>query len=712
MSAAIPYPEHLTIRVGENTTFTSEDYPVLRRKHGKYVVLLLRGADGIGACLAVTAIVHVGILVRHMKVVPASAVAKYLTSDEYSLIEPYKEVLVCAPPIDAEKAIILADIAMSEEHFFQTKLLVIASLASILGCTPERIANIVDEMTRYLISGASAFWHRAEEGSLPTGEWNIYTRGGELPQPDRLTNAIKGFANHSVRVYPPLPPVDDGEVDALLRIHDMLFEQGLPLEAGRLITEALRSPMFAHLCHRPDLFAKDRCPPLQVSWSDFGPWLLNILFSDEASHAARRGHARSSVPVTLEAMYMLTLEEVLALGVPKSPLSLEDAFWRLDTYAGGYLAELDLTHTIITGSAIAAALCTTDVEAEFGFHYCQCVGNKDLSPSLQQLVYSVSEELTKGCAPAAAAEAPAAEAPAAAGAEESKYWTYRRLRFKSYIDAHYPPTRTVFRDPRDREEYIRLTALIRKHPKNVTVEYETSTTDGGAISLKLTARYHNNVDPPEERTVTLDVLSGADLDMSVVVDTDKEFDAIARAHYSVIRTHYPEAVLKKVPREGSDERYNWSITSANQPSFRPVELYRASLNHVVTHHVAMVRGGYTALAAASGKPQFIMTASLVISMANLATPNYYYFASRKTTPQLVVMKYLMRGFGLEGFPTGLQSAIMAFFSEDPLWRTDYYEDVWAPRYPALYGKGYFSAYSIPIELLSWEASRWNSKLTR
>jgi hypothetical protein len=54
---------------------------------------------------------------------------------------------------------------------------------------------------------------------------------------------------------------------------------------------------------------------------------------------------------------------------------------------------------------------------------------------------------------------------------------------------------------------------------------------------------------------------------------------------------------------------------------------------------------------------------------------------------------------------------MAFFSEDPLWRPDYYyEDIWALLYPALYGKGYFSAYSIPIELLSWLASRWNSRL--
>lgn len=735
MSLTIPYPEHLTVMVGEKT-FTPEDYLVLRRDYGKYVVLLLRNADGISACLAVTSIVKVGILGRHMKAVPAKAVAEYLTSGENSLFEPYEEVLVCAPPIDAEKAILLAEVAMSEEHFFETKLPIIASLDAILGCTPERIAHIVDEMKRYLISGSSAFWHRADSGKLPTGEWNIYTRGGGLPQPDRLTNAIKAYANHSVCIYPPLPPVDDGEVNALLRIHDMLFEQGMPLEAGGLVAEALRSPMFAHLCHRPDLFAKDRCPPLQVTWPDFGPWLLNTLFSDESSHAARRGSAQSSEPVTLESLYMLTLKEVLALGVPKAPVSLEDAFWRLDTYVGGYLAELDLTHTIITGSAIAATLCATDIEADFGFQYCQC----SLSPSLQRLMYSaLPEELTKKCSLGDAATdatkalgdaaADATEAPGDAAADDATEalgddaaeapgdadgWTFRQLRYKSYIDAHYPPTRTVFRDPRDREEYIRLTALIRKHQKNVTIEYETSTADGGAVSLKLTARYHNNVDPPEERTVTLDVLSGADLDMSVVVNTDKEFDDVARGHYDVIRAHYPEAVLKKVTREGSDERYNWSITAPSQaptnPNFRPVEMYRASLNHVVTHHVAMVRGGFTALF--SEEPQFIMTASLVISMVNLATPNYYYFASRKTTPQLVVMKYLMRGFSLEGFPRGLQNAIMAFFSEDPLWRPDYYDDIWAPLYPALYGKGYFSAYSIPIELLSWSYSRWGSRRAR
>jgi hypothetical protein len=463
MTSTSPYPKHLTVMVGEKT-FTPDDYLVLRRDYGKYVVLLLRNADGISACLAVTSIVKVGILGRHMKAVPAKAVAEYLTSGENSLFEPYEEVLVCAPPIDAEKAILLAEVAMSEEHFFETKLPIIDSLDAILGCTPERIAYIVDEMKRYLISGSSAFWHRADSGKLPTGEWNIYTRGGELPQPDRLTNAIKAYANHSVRVYPPLPPVDDGEVNALLRIHDLLFEQGMPLEAGRLITEALRSPMFAHLCHRPDLFAKDRCPPLQVTWPDFGPWLLNNLFSDETSHAARRSRAQSSEPVTLESLYMLTLEEVLALGVPKSPVSLEDAFWRLDTYVGGYLAELDLTNTIITGSAIAATLCATDIEADFGFQYCQCSGNKDLSPSLQQLMYSaLPEELTKKCSlGVAAADATEALGDAADATEalgdaateapgDADGWTFRQLRYKSYIDAHYPPTRTVFRDPRDRE---------------------------------------------------------------------------------------------------------------------------------------------------------------------------------------------------------------------------------------------------------------------
>jgi hypothetical protein len=96
-------------------------------------------------------------------------------------------------------------------------------------------------------------------------------------------------------------------------------------------------------------------------------------------------------------------------------------------------------------------------------------------------------------------------------------------------------------------------------------------------------------------------------------------------------------------------------------------------------------------------PQFVVAASLALSAYTLSSPNYYYFASRKTTPQHVIMKYLMRGFSLSAFPSAIQAAIMSHFRQDPLWRAESHQK-YALRYPSLHAKGYFSAYSITSEL--------------
>ena len=698
--ATVPYPKELAVMVGE-ATFTAEDYPALRLKHGKYAVLLLRSPGSISACLAVTSIIKVGILGRHTKAVPVKAVAEYLTPDEQELLAAYTEVLVCAPPLDAGMAIVLADIAMSEESFFGMKLPMLVSLDAILGFTPERVYPAVSEMLRYLASATAAYRSRIEQVEPPTGEWNIYTRGGALPPPDRLTNAIKGFANHSTRVYPPLPPIDDDEVDALLRVHDMLAGHQMVLEAGQLIAEALRSPMFARLCHRPEIFAKDREPRLAARWGDFGLTMLGYLFSEELTHAA---HRELKEPVTLAAPYVLTLKEVVALGVPHAPRDVAHGVQRLDTYVGGYLAELDLRRTLITGSAMAAALIVTDVEREcyerstWGRYVNEVVApaTRPAEDSGDEAPLNEAPEEDPAPAeakvPAAETKSPAAETPVAhfEGWRDARYGSG----YESYLAAHYPPTKTI---PRDRGAYARLVALIRKHPDETSAEYKTDVLDDDSVALTLTARREaHDHSAVEELTAVLDVQGGADVDMSVVVETNEEFDAVVQGHYAVIRARYPAAVLKKALREDpADPRYNWTISCVGSPTFRPVELYRASFNHVVTHHVGMVSGAYTSMF--SEAPQFVMSARLALSMARLATPNYYYFASRKTSPQHVVMKYKMRGFGLEAFPPGIQNALGAVFSQDPDWRVEDYDDS-TLSFPALYGKGNFSAYSLAAEL--------------
>ena len=99
-----------------------------------------------------------------------------------------------------------------------------------------------------------------------------------------------------------------------------------------------------------------------------------------------------------------------------------------------------------------------------------------------------------------------------------------------------------------------------------------------------------------------------------------------------------------------------------------------------------------------GPPGFYVSARLVSAMADLATPNYYYFASRKNPPQYIIMKYFMRGFGLGAFPPGIKKALLASMSQDPLWAND---RGFSYEYPAIHGKGFFSAYALPAELEAW-----------
>ena len=95
--------------------------------------------------------------------------------------------------------------------------------------------------------------------------------------------------------------------------------------------------------------------------------------------------------------------------------------------------------------------------------------------------------------------------------------------------------------------------------------------------------------------------------------------------------------------------YKWRVTC---PGIRPVEMYRTNISTFITHHVGMVRGCYTA-AVYGGAPRLVVTASFIDTMANLTTPNYRYFASRKSTPFAIVKKWVHRGFSLTNVPANV-----------------------------------------------------------
>jgi hypothetical protein len=630
-SELLTYPKALDVMLGE-PTFVAEDYASLVAQYGKLSVIMLRTTISMTAAVTTTAIVKVGILGRSMKRVPRADIIEYLTSEDAVRFRGREFILVCSPPINAAMSMVLSDIAINDAAFFSSKLMALDAMDAVMGITQDRANPILQDMLRYLTSVTNSHHCRAKSVEPPVGEWNIYTTGGAIPTPDKLTSAIKGFAAQATRVYPALPEYDADEAGAVIRIHDVLVAYDMAASASQLITSALKCPLFAQLVHQPELFNPSRSPPLEVSWDSFGPELIQNLYSEELTHAAHRD--RVPVAVTDKTPFVFTLDELIAISTPNTPASAEVAFDRLNEYVGGYLGELDLSKTMITGSAIAASTIVTTTEA---------------------IPYDRN--------------------------------------YTDYIAAHYPATKTI---PRNYANYVAFVNYMRYYDYG-DLDYKTSCIDDRTV-LTITLR----VAGVNIVTTVLDVLPGADVDMSIVVDSNDAFDAVARGHYDVIQAIYPSAQLEKSHRsDPTDSRYNWIITTrdpAHIATFRAVEMYRASFNHVVTHHVGMVSGAYTALF--SDEPKFIMSARHVLATANLASPNYYYFASRKVAPQFVIMKYFARGFDMSAFPAGIRTAMRLCFRDDPVWNMNGRQiNVNMFHWPAINAKGYFSAYSLTAEVL-------------
>jgi hypothetical protein len=829
--------------------FVAEDYARLVARCGKRAVILT--PDG-AAHATVTAIVKMGVLGRNSKVVPVAEARRLLGAGTFT----HDFVLVCASPLDAATTLVLSETAAAEELLVATKLRVVRALAAAGGLTPAAAWAHCREVVCYLAAGIVEFRARARFVETPTGTWNIYeSRSGNVPPPDRLTAAIKGFASCSARVHPPLPPFDRAELDLVLQLHDLFVAAGAPVSAHELIRVALSAPQFAGAIRCPELFA--RAPPLALAWGDFGGSLLRYLFSAELTRAAYRATTGPLVPVTAADPYVTTLDALIAMGVRHAPASPAAAAERLDAYVGGYLAELDLSVSLITGSAIAASAIVTDVEMKFALAhyvlYCearsgrQCkldfswdyinARHSDDADMYADRAYDRCRPRPAKCFPKMTSASDGETAPASVsassdgeGASDSEADDNKTppaeneeptsddnkmappagegpplLRFRewlaipanrlrahaAYLAAHYPATRTTIRASKHaRVTYAALIkaavsgrASIRLQPdmdpdgrvvlvmRGVITPKEKETRSRPRKGKARTARARspslararspspdfaesslparasspspvirprrasssdssvsdsNSPSPtrvaaasPErsfnditgEAAVALDVTSGADLDIAVDVETNDEFDDVAKSHYDVIRRHFPGARLEKVLRGSpGDPRHNWAIM-ADSPEFRQVEIYRANFNHVVSHHVGMVSGAYTAkLSECGAPPAFYVSARFGLAMDNLATPNYYYFASRKVGPQHVVMKYANRGFGFDAFPEGIQRALCATFALDPTWHNPDCGK-WHLRnvhqwnittevhvFPAAAGLGYFSAYSLPLEL--------------
>jgi hypothetical protein len=146
--------------------------------------------------------------------------------------------------------------------------------------------------------------------------------------------------------------------------------------------------------------------------------------------------------------------------------------------------------------------------------------------------------------------------------------------------------------------------------------------------------------------IPFDIKSGSDVDLAVDNRvSDVEYRQIAQRHFEVIRRYYPYVKIREYTKPKGD--WNYVIYTDDPqyiPVFRTVEIYRSSFRNICSHHVGAVRGCFTSCW--SQIPQFYLTASAVMTSMTNSTPNYHYFAGRKSNPQDIIIKNKQRGIGI------------------------------------------------------------------
>ena len=222
---------------------------------------------------------------------------------------------------------------------------------------------------------------------------------------------------------------------------------------------------------------------------------------------------------------------------------------------------------------------------------------------------------------------------------------------KSYIDAYYPRIYTL---PEKRFSYTNeITDILQDHSNKVIITYNSGT-------KKVNLKY-------DGRVILFDIIDGADVDIAVDPSLSlEEFDNIAKKHHAVITKYYRDASLEKVVRENKEgvKSHMWEIKDIHM---RSVQIYQASIGHILTHHVAPVRG-FVTKDVITNSITCKLAASCLLSSVRNSCVNYYYFAGKKSKPQDVILKYYQRGYSFCDVNHGIETVINEIIERDPKWK--------------------------------------------
>ena len=304
---------------------------------------------------------------------------------------------------------------------------------------------------------------------------------------------------------------------------------------------------------------------------------LNRIYNEEILAVAAYDYEteREQDALSIKSKFVFSLDAAYpfattALGAMHALHAPEDARANLNNFLGGYLNDLDLSQSFITGSAAMSSVLRPECYGMFASH-------------------------------------------------------------ADFLGSYFPATCSDMA-PIDIHNLIQMgrnpcysgTPLFTIK----TVEPPQQGPDGSSASRAFKEMRWSKGNPIYARIIPYEVVPGADVDIAIA-EKGQKFEQIVRAHFDVIKMCFPSATLVRVERGRSGIMYR--VVSAKAPGiekgFRVVEMYPASWAHICAHHMGMVRLAYTAPHAdepgalpTKNVPKFFLTASCLKSAIQRSTP--------------------------------------------------------------------------------------------
>lgn len=372
--------------------------------------------------------------------------------------------------------------------------------------------------------------------------------------------------------------------------------------------------------------------------------------------------------VSEESCFIFPFDDHMIFNRPMMSAAEQDLV--LNEMIGGYLFDLDMSKSYITGSMAAATMsfCTQhethDVQ-NFAQHYYPSVHTKRVTePEYNEWGYLKKKDVP---APSVASVLPMpfifnsnsvnteVDTTPKEGAFGMPLETCNLLNF---INAGITSNRCVIQGNKlylyvkysaEHDTGERIISMVHNNDVGGTVYLDTKERAKdrfGNIIPNIQPYYRSSLferftEEKKENVYEYSLSPGADVDIAVDVETNEELEKVAKSHYNVILNYWPNVKLEILFRPSGNDMYE--IKSENIidyiNGFRSVQIYKSNPSKIITHHVPPVRawrGSRSGIYAS-------ISAIRSIKTRNMNMYDFNYVAGVKR-PLDTVVKYMNRGF--------------------------------------------------------------------